>query len=160
MNFLKKYFSREVIMGNIAGDILLLLSIDPVYTQGTPFILGGEISNIIESPKKSWFEWLFLHFFILLLLIYIINWFSQDLAPPILLQNRKYIVWNKYKYIKKKLNFQKDIWNPLRNLYFFFSDRTLYVLILLLHTYTQSREYGKHRLELLLHTTCSQRERE
>ena len=107
-------------MGNIAGDILLLLSIDPVYTQGTPFILGGEISNIIESPKKSWFECLFLHFFILLLLIYIINWFSQDLAPPILLQNRKYIVWNKYKYIKKKLNFQKDIWNPLRNLYFFF----------------------------------------
>ena len=53
MNFLKKYFSREVIMGNIAGDILLLLSIDPVYAQGTPFILGGEISNIIESPKKS-----------------------------------------------------------------------------------------------------------
>ena len=40
-------------MGKIVGDILLLLSIDPVYTQGTPFILGGEISNIIESPKKS-----------------------------------------------------------------------------------------------------------
>ena len=40
-------------MGNIAGDILLLLSIDPVYTQGTPFILGGEISNIIESLKKK-----------------------------------------------------------------------------------------------------------
>ena len=27
MNFLKKYFSREVIIGIIAGDILLLLSI-------------------------------------------------------------------------------------------------------------------------------------
>ena len=61
--------------------------------------------------------------------------------------------------IYKKFNFQKDIWNPPRSLYFFFSDRTLYVLILLLHTYTQSREYGKHRLELLLLLVHIEREK-
>ena len=65
MNILKKYFSREVIIGIIAGDILLLLSI---LTRNIPLntlhIRRGNLQYYRKSKKKSWFECLLLLVFI------------------------------------------------------------------------------------------------
>ena len=67
--------------------------IDPVYSLRTTLHIRRVNPNIIESPKKSWFECLLLLVFILLsIYIHTTNWSSQDLAPPILLRNRKYLV--------------------------------------------------------------------
>ena len=67
--------------------------IDPVYSLRNTLHIRRVNPNIIESPKKSWFECLLLLVFILLsIYIHTTNWSSQDLAPPILLRNRKYLV--------------------------------------------------------------------